>query len=393
MSRLPTARSAATNGGFDLSYGRQKWGNFISASGLNTGRFLDGPEFQVFHDHGNEENVFDRVDFKLSDKDTINLNLGFTRSWFQTPNSYDAQNATAWNGLVVNNGGLGPDGLPVGSADQRSKIRTFNIAPVWTRLINPNTVFTFGGFVRQDQYNYYPSANPFADLHARSPVQRRVGQNRRLTNAGRPRQLVLCKGIHNIKIGAQYEHTFLTERDTFGLVDPTVNAPCLNADGSPDTDPTLTNPNGCPGGAGQSESRTFIPLLACYDLTRTAPLPASDGCPNSTSGEYSYYGHADIREFAFLHSGRDHCPQLDLQSRPARRQIQRHHQRRAGGTAPRHRLQHQADQHGAAGLLCPHHGNPVQRKPGAGEPGMQRSGDRRVPELGRGRPLRVTTCR
>ena len=64
-----------TNGGFDLSYGGQKWGNFISANGLDTGRFLDGPEFQVFHDHGNEENIFDRVDFKLSDKDSINLNL------------------------------------------------------------------------------------------------------------------------------------------------------------------------------------------------------------------------------------------------------------------------------------------------------------------------------
>ena len=153
-----------TNSGFDLSYGQEKWGNFISANGLDTGRFLDGPEFQVFHDHGNEENIFDRVDFKLSDQDTINLNLQFTRSWFQTPNSYDAQNATAWNGLLVNNGGLGPNGLPVGSADQRSKIRTFNIAPVWTHLLNPKTVFTFGAFVRQDQYNYYPSANPFADL-------------------------------------------------------------------------------------------------------------------------------------------------------------------------------------------------------------------------------------
>ena len=77
--------------------------------------------YQVFHDHGNEENVFDRVDFKPSDSDTINLNLGFTRSWFQTPNSYDAQNATAWNGLVVDNGGLGPNGLPVGPQDQRSQ--------------------------------------------------------------------------------------------------------------------------------------------------------------------------------------------------------------------------------------------------------------------------------
>jgi hypothetical protein len=77
----------SANGGFDLAYGQQKWGNFISANGLDTGRFLDGPEYQVFHDHGNEENLFDRLDFKFSDRDSINLNLGFTRSWFQTPNS------------------------------------------------------------------------------------------------------------------------------------------------------------------------------------------------------------------------------------------------------------------------------------------------------------------
>ena len=285
-----------TNDGFDLSYGKQKWGNYISANGLDTGRFLDGPEFQVFHDHGNEENIFDRVDLRLSDADSINLNLQFTRSWFQTPNSYDAQNATAWNGLLVNNGGLGPDGLLVGSADQRSKIRTFNIAPVWTRLINPKTVFTFGAYVRQDQYNYYPSADPFSDLTP-DLQSATVGQNRRLTNAGVRASVSYVSGIHNIKIGAQYEHTFLTERDSFGLVDPTINAPCLNADGSPDTDPTLTNPNNCGGTLQQNPN--FLPTLACYDLTRTSPLPASDGCPNSTSTQYKYFGHADIREFAF----------------------------------------------------------------------------------------------
>ncbi len=72
----------------------------------------------------------------------------------------------------------------------------------------------------------------------------------------------------------------------------------MNADGSPDTDPTLTNPNACPGGA-VNQNPGFIPILACYDLTRTAPLPASDGCPFSTSRTYGYYGHADIKEFAF----------------------------------------------------------------------------------------------
>jgi hypothetical protein len=291
-----------TNTSLNLAYGGQKWGNFISLGGLDTGRFLDGPEFTVMHDHGNEENVFDRLDFKISDADSVNLNLGFTRSWFQTPNSFDAQNATAWNGLVVNNGGLGPNGLPVGSEDQRSQIRTFNVAPVWTRIVNPHTVFTFGAFLRQDQYNYYPSADPFADFTP-DLQSASVGQNRRLTNAGARTNVAYVNGIHNIKIGATYEHTFITERDSFGLVDPTANAPCLNADGSGYTNPLVTNPAGCTGSLqpnfGQGLVPAFIPVLACYDLTRTGPLPASDGCPNGTSGNYGFFGHADIKEFAF----------------------------------------------------------------------------------------------
>jgi hypothetical protein len=303
-----------TNDGFDLSYGGQKWGNFISANGLDTGRFLDGPEFQVFHDHGNEANVFDRVDFKPSDLDSISLNLGFTRSWFQTPNSYDAETASAWNGLTANNGGMGPNGLPVGSADQRSKINTFNIAPAWTHLLNPKTVITFGAFVRQDQYGYYPSADPFADLtpdpgFASVGQSASVGQYRRLMNVGARSSVSYVSGIHNIKVGLQYEHTLLTERDTFGLVDPTGNAPCLEANLTPDTNPLLTNPANCTGTLQPNLGQGFFgngdpvpafnPLLACNDLTRTTLLPASDGCPNSTSGEYTYRGHADIREFAF----------------------------------------------------------------------------------------------
>src|ERR1035441_6029535 len=60
--------------GFNLGYGGQKWGNFISVSGLNSGRFLDPPEFAVMHDKGNEENLFDRVDYKLSGADSLQLN-------------------------------------------------------------------------------------------------------------------------------------------------------------------------------------------------------------------------------------------------------------------------------------------------------------------------------
>ncbi|MGH9864943.1 MAG: carboxypeptidase regulatory-like domain-containing protein, partial [Candidatus Acidiferrales bacterium] len=145
-----------SNAGFDLAYGGQKWGNFISISGLNSGRFLDPPEFTVMHGKGNEENVFDRVDYRLSNADSLQLNLGYTRSWFQNPNSFDQQ---------LHPGVVNPlTGNPLGPTDQRSKIGTFNVAPTWTRLLSSDTVLTLGGFVRQDQYNYYPSGNPLADL-------------------------------------------------------------------------------------------------------------------------------------------------------------------------------------------------------------------------------------
>ena len=341
---------------------------------MNTSRFLDGPEFAIMHDHGNEENFFDRVDFKPSQADTINVNLGFTRSWFQTPNSYDAQNATAWTGLVVDNGGLGPNGQVVGSQDQRSQIRTFNIAPTWTRLLNPHTVFTFGGFVRQDQYNYYPSGNPFADLTPDLQLQT-VGQNRTLTNLGLRASVSYVKGIHNLKIGANYMDTILTEKDTIGIVDPTTNAPCLNADGSPNTNPSLTNPAGCTGPLQPNPN--FIPLLGCYDLTRTGPLPASDGCPNSTSGPTTITATPTSGNWPC--SSRTPSPRdLDLQPGLPRRYLRRHHHGQPAGAASRHRLQHQADQHRAAGFLCPHAGNAVQREPGAFQPGMQRSGDQRA---------------
>ncbi len=246
-----------SNAAFNVGFGGVKWGNFLSVSGLNTGRFLDPPEFSVMHDKGNQENVFDRVDYQFSNADSVHLNLGFTRSWFQNPNSFDAETASAWNGLVVANGGFGPDGLPVGPTDQRSQIKTFNIAPSWTRLISNTTVFTLGTYVRRDHYDYYPSGNPFADL-APGLQTEAVGQDRTLMNAGIRPEISYVKGVHNIKAGAVYQHTFLNENDSLGIVDPTFNDPA-----SPD----------------------FNPVLAPFDLTRGGGL-------------FTFRGHADVKELA-----------------------------------------------------------------------------------------------
>jgi hypothetical protein len=314
-----------SNLGFNLGYGGQNWGNFISVSGLDSGWFLDPPEFVVMHDKGNEENVFDRLDFQLSPVDSVHVNLGFSRSWFQTPNSFDGELATPWSGVVVNNGGLDPDGVLVGPTDQRSQIRTFNIAPTWTRIFGSNSVLTTGAFLRHDQYNYYPSDNPFADLGPSDLQRETVSQLRFLTNAGVRSNLAYVKGIHNIKAGVTYEQTFLTENDSLGIVDPTLNPVCLNADSSPDTNPALTNPAECggPSNPGGGQNPNFLPILGCYDLTRTAPLPASDGCPARTPNEHELlfpgaYGCEGTRA---LHPGHDHEGKLELQPGNPRRSV------------------------------------------------------------------------
>lgn len=280
---------------FNVGFGGPQWGNFIAINGLRSGRFLDPPEFVVMHDKGNEENAFDRADYQFSTADSAHLDLGFTRSWFQTPNSFDAQNATAWNGVVVNDSGIGPNGRLVGPADQRSQIRTFNIAPTWTHLVGSDTVVTTGLWVRHDQYNYYPSGNPFADLGPPSLSRESVGQLRFLTSAGVRSSISYVKGIHNVKAGVDYEQTFLTEHDRLGIVDPTLNSPCLDVRGIPVQG--FSNPGQCaaagdqpnvasnPNAPSTAQYPLFNPDLLPYDLTRNGTL-------------FRFLGHTDVKELA-----------------------------------------------------------------------------------------------
>jgi len=262
--------------GFDLSYGGQKWGNFISVSGLNSGRFLDPPEFSVIHDKGNEENLFDRVDYQFSSSDSLHVNFGYSRSWFQNPNSFDQQtHFVAIDGPAVQL--LDPlTGSPLGPTDQRSKIGTFNIAPTWTHLLGSNAVFTLAGFVRRDQYNYFPSANPFDDFSPDLQGETFI-QNRTLTNAGARSSLSYVKGIHNLKAGITYEQTFLTENDGIGIVDPGLVAGIT---------PSCLNPV-----THQPVPNTPCAILAAHDLTGGGGL--------YTPGDlFTFHGHTDVKELA-----------------------------------------------------------------------------------------------
>jgi len=292
----------SVSGGFRLAFGGQKWGNFIAASGLNSSRFLDPPELHAIHDKGNEENLFDRVDYNVTSADSIHTNFQYTRSWFQTPNTIDNLNVGVSDPLT---------GTPLPAQDQRAQIKTFNIAPVWTRLISTTTLFTFGGFVRQDRFNYYPSGNVFADGTGVIPggSSATLNQQRKLTNAGLRTDVSYVKGKHNIKAGATFQHTFLTENFNFGVTDPAFNAVCLNAsDASPFTGSTPTFLGNCTGTLEPNDGTdaratvpAFIPALGCFDLTRpvlTAAAQTQDACASTQTTLFPFRGHTDVKELA-----------------------------------------------------------------------------------------------
>jgi len=266
-----------TTASFDMAFGGPKWGNFISVSGLQTSRFLDPPEFEVMHSKGNQQNLFDRVDYQLTQVDTIHFNAGYTRSWFQNPNSFDSQLHLCPPGLDFDcdpNGTVlvnPTTGDPLGPSDQRSQIKTFNLAPTYTHLFGSTTLFTFGVFGRRDHYNFYPSANPFDDF---SPLlqSETIAQDRTLSNVGMRSDVSYVKGRHNIKAGVTFQHTFLTEKDNLGIVDSTFI-------------PSLTDANGDPCFAGGVALADPCSLLLPFDLTRGGGL-------------FGFRGHTDIKEVA-----------------------------------------------------------------------------------------------
>jgi len=276
----------SASGGFDLAYGGKKWGNFIEVDGLNTGRFLDPPEFAVFHDKGNEQNVFDRVDYVLTPVDSIHFDFNYSRSWFQTPNSYDNLNVQNVQSSGPNSGSsASPILVNVGNADQRSKINTYNIAPTYTHILSTYSVFNLGAFLRRDEYNYYPSGNSLADLGPANLQTSSISQYRTLTNAALHSDYSYARGIHNIKVGLQYGQTFLRENDSLGVVGPTYNSPCVDVNGNPL--PGYSGPAGptpCDG-IVSFPNPSYLSVLAPYDLTRGGI-------------SYHYLGHTDVKEAA-----------------------------------------------------------------------------------------------
>src|SRR5947209_4356381 len=226
----PTGSFVTTYGTFgdigqnaSLAYGKKRVGNFVTLNFERSGRFLDAPEFTVLHDRGTSFNVFDRLDYSPTGKDTFHGNLFLARNSFQQPNTFDQQ-------------ALGQD--------QHQLVRSVNLAPGYVHVFSPHTILTVNPFYRLDQVWYFPSPNSFSDETTT------ISQQRRLTNAGIHADVAYVNGIHNAKFGVQFQHTFLTEAFQFGITDPNFNDPA---------------------------SDSFLPGLLQFDLTRGGHLFTFNG--------------------------------------------------------------------------------------------------------------------
>ena len=205
--------------------------------------------------------------------------MSYSRSWFQTPNSFDNLNV---KNVIADGTSANPTFGNIGNTDQGSKINTFDISPTYTHVISSDSVFNLSAFVRKDLYGYYPSANPLADLGPSNLQTSSISQYRTLTNTGVHADYSYVKGRNNLKIGAQYQQTFLREHDSLGVVDSTYNSPCTDADGNPL--PGYATLSDCDG-ESSFQNPNYLSVLAPYDLTRGG-------------ADYNYFGHTDVKELA-----------------------------------------------------------------------------------------------
>jgi hypothetical protein len=247
-----------------IAGGSHGFGEFLSISGLRTDRYLDPPEFTALHDHGDSLSLFDRMDAHAGATGTFHLNVQAARSSFDIPNTFDQSAA--------------------GQA-QHQRIDTFNVAPGYSQVLGSSTLFTANAFVRRDHVTYSPSPDPASDESGS------VSQNRRLTNMGVKADVAHSVGGHNIKVGGSLSATKLDERFTLGFTDPTINAPCLAADGTPSDNTSIRDPALCTGSVMPNPA--FNPDFASFDLTRGgSPLAYAQA---ATIEEQSGYVQDDIR--------------------------------------------------------------------------------------------------
>jgi hypothetical protein len=93
----------STGGHVSYGFGSEHVGNFIALDGTRSGRFFDSPELQPFHDIGNNQTIFDRLDYQPNGVDVFHLNIFLAAT--------GAKSRTATTNSVRTNGSASSRGI------------------------------------------------------------------------------------------------------------------------------------------------------------------------------------------------------------------------------------------------------------------------------------------
>jgi outer membrane cobalamin receptor len=194
-----TQLSAAS---FDtLSNVTQFWGEkgrlayFGSFFGLKTNRFLDAVSLDNLHNGGDSQRAYARVDYHVSEKDSLRFHAMGGRSSFELAN-LRSQHAN--------------------QQDQRQALNDLALWTGWTRVINPRTTLDATVAYRTNEVELLPSPGD-------TPVT--ASQWRRLSNWTATANYSTITGRHTWRGGVFYQRIPLKERFRFGITDPAFNDP------------------------------------------------------------------------------------------------------------------------------------------------------------------------
>jgi hypothetical protein len=200
--------------------GADRWGYFASFNVLKSNRFLDQVSLDNFHNGGNSERSFGRLDYQLSPVDQVRWSYMLGRSSFELAN-LRSQHAAG--------------------QDQRQMLRDASTSIAWLRTLTPRSTFDVTASYRTSIAQLFGSPGD-------TPVT--AEQARHLSTATFAARWTAETGRHSWRTGADYQFFPVSENFSFAVTDPQFNDP---------------------------GSQSFIPTLETHDLSREGrPFVFSD---------------------------------------------------------------------------------------------------------------------
>ncbi len=164
----------------------KRFGYFAAFSAVRSHRYLDQVSFENWHNGGNSERGFTRLDFQASPRDLLRLNLMSGRSSFELTNL-----RSQW----------------LAGQNQRQMLRDFSASLGWLRTLSPTFTMDATVSYRTSIAQLFPSPGD-------TPVT--ASQARHLSNTNAGLRLNKQSGSHTLRGGIEYQYFPVSEFFTFG---------------------------------------------------------------------------------------------------------------------------------------------------------------------------------